>query len=135
MVDIVERLRDITQHRYAPNGTKYGRYVSTAELCADAAAEIERLRAEIEGRDVGRLERVRHVKRGTVYDVLGEAEAQVSTGMWRHFGSGGWYERPVKDGRRLTVYRGEDGKLWVRFTDEFRDGRFQSARNEAENVG
>lgn len=70
------------------------------------------------------LERVRHVKRGTEYEVLGEAEAQVSVpepghrkGIVRH----------IQDGDRLTVYRGSDGKLWCRFTDEFRDGRFVPA--------
>lgn len=69
-------------------------------------------------------ERVRHVKRGMEYEVLGEAEAQVSVtepghrkGIVRH----------IQDGDRLTVYRGSDGKLWCRFTDEFRDGRFEPA--------
>lgn len=62
-------------------------------------------------------ERVRHVKRGTEYEVLGEAEAQVST-------VGG---RVLGDYDKLTVYRGSDGKLWCRFTDEMRDGRFEPA--------
>jgi hypothetical protein len=62
------------------------------------------------------LERVRHVKRRTEYEVLGEAEAQSSNGV-RHF----------VDGRNVTVYQClKTGKLWVRFTDEFRDGRFET---------
>jgi hypothetical protein len=60
-------------------------------------------------------ERVRHAKRGTEYEVLGEATAQ--TGV-----VGG---RVLGDYDKLIVYRClETGKLWCRFTDEFRDGRF-----------
>jgi len=74
----------------------------------------------------------RHVKRGSEYRVIGEAEAQVSTGVCvPFFEEGGarqpsndWWERDVKDGDRLTVYQGTDGKLWVRFSDEFNDERF-----------
>lgn len=76
----------------------------------------------------------RHVKSGRLERVIGEAEAQVSTGMlgmdigpkytWsRHY-------RSLHDGVRLTVYQGEDGKLWVRFTDEFNDGRFEALNEE-----
>lgn len=72
------------------------------------------------------LERVRHVKRGTEYEVLGEAEAQVSTGPW--LGGPRGHNRLVGDGTMLTVYRClKTGKLWCRFTDEFRDGRFVPA--------
>lgn len=64
----------------------------------------------------------RHKKRGTTYEIVGEAEAQVSTGahVW------GIVERPLRDGDQLTVYRCiETGKLWARFPDEFHDGRFE----------
>lgn len=61
-----------------------------------------------------------HVKRASTYRVIGEAEAQVSTGAINF----ACYSRQIEDGSRLTVYQGEDGKLWVRFTDEFNDGRF-----------
>lgn len=85
-------------------------------------------------RDVLAERRVRHVKRGTTYRVIGEAEAQVSTGT-----AEAWvlatdvpdapeivrYSRLIGDGDLLTVYKTEaGGKLWVRFTDEFEDGRF-----------
>lgn len=74
----------------------------------------------------------RHVKRGSEYRVIGEAEAQVSTGAHIHVyeepGSpvviNDWWERKLKDGDPLTIYQGTDGKLWARFTDEFNDGRF-----------
>lgn len=65
-----------------------------------------------------------HVKRGTTYRVIGEAEAQVSTGRQVPQPDGPVHVRNVQDGDKLTVYQGEDGKLWARFTDEFNDGRF-----------
>lgn len=55
----------------------------------------------------------RHVKRGTSYEVIGEAELQQAS----RFGP--------TEGDRLTIYRGEDGKLWARASSEFEDGRFE----------
>lgn len=54
----------------------------------------------------------RHVKRGTDYQVIGEARLQQAG----QFGP--------NEGDRLTVYLGADGKLWARATSEFDDGRF-----------
>jgi len=54
----------------------------------------------------------RHVKRGSTYQVIGEAELQATD--------------PVCEGTVLTVYKAEDGKLWVRPTYEFKDGRFET---------
>lgn len=55
--------------------------------------------------------KVRHLKRGTTYNILGKARIQT--------------EWPVVDNVELTVYQGtEDGKMWARPTDEFEDGRF-----------
>ncbi len=51
-----------------------------------------------------------HRKRGTTYEELGRAELQAA--------------EDVVEGMTLVVYRGEDGKLWVRQEDEFEDGRF-----------
>lgn len=56
----------------------------------------------------------RHVKRGTTYQVLGEARLQQAS----QFG-------PV-EGDSITFYRGEDGQLWARATSEFEDGRFSA---------
>lgn len=68
---------------------------------------------------------VRHLKRGSVYAVLGEATAQVSTGEFSRRGeTGDELERPLCDGEHLVVYVGTDGRLWVRFSDEMNDGRF-----------
>lgn len=54
--------------------------------------------------------RVRHVKRGSAYIVLGEAQIQTDT--------------PLKDYDSVVVYQSYDGKLWVRPVSEFTDGRF-----------
>ena len=77
--------------------------------------------AEERGAMAAGFERVRHLKRGTEYEVLGEAELLVSTDSW-----GPRDNRRAYDGDSITVYRGTDGKLLVRFTDEFRDGRFET---------
>lgn len=55
----------------------------------------------------------RHKKRGTTYEVIGVAELQVSADM-------------LCDGSAMVVYRGADGKLWVREEGEFHDGRFEA---------
>lgn len=88
---------------------------------SDMAQELRALShtPQTAGVPEGHVERVRHVKRGTEYEVIGEAEAQMSKkfGKWR-----GLYK-----GDRITVYRCvETGELYCRFTDEFRDGRFVS---------
>jgi hypothetical protein len=55
--------------------------------------------------------RVRHVKRGSTYQVVGEATLQT--------------EVPISDPIRMVVYRADrDGALWVRPMSEFHDGRF-----------
>ena len=63
-------------------------------------------------------EKFRHEKRGTVYEVVGTAELQMT------------YDNLV-DGSDLVIYRGEDGKLWCREEGEFHDGRFQALGDEA----
>ena len=63
--------------------------------------------------DDATVERYRHKKRGTVYEVIGSAELQVA-GL------------APDEGDHLAVYRGEDGKLWARPYDEFHDGRFEA---------
>lgn len=54
----------------------------------------------------------RHKKRGTTYKVIGTAEVQA--------------EDCILEGDLVIVYRADsDGKLWVRPTEEFYDGRFK----------
>ena len=68
----------------------------------------------------------RHKKRGSTYRVIGEAEAQVSAGGWKFpTKTGVQYVRPIQDGDHITVYQGQGGELWARFSDEFNDGRFE----------
>lgn len=80
----------------------------------------------------------RHVKSGRLERVIGEAKAQVSTGMLsmdigpkytrsRHY-------RPLHDGDRVVVYQGAKGELWVRFPDEFNDGRFEPLSEETKEI-
>lgn len=66
--------------------------------------------ARMERREVAA--RYQHKKRGSVYEVLGEAELQCAV------------MSPI-EGDLLTIYRGTDGKWWARFRDEFYDGRFE----------
>lgn len=61
-------------------------------------------------RDVG-VSRVRHLKRGTEYEVIGTARLQSA--------------KPVRDMDPVVVYRADkDGTLWARAEGEFCDGRF-----------
>jgi hypothetical protein len=53
----------------------------------------------------------RHKKRGTTYTIIGHGELQIN-------------KEPV-DGAELVIYRGEDGRIWVRPEHEFCDGRFE----------
>jgi hypothetical protein len=58
--------------------------------------------------------RVRHVKRGTFYRMMGVAEVQSSA--------------PIVEGDKVEVYQAEDGgKLWARPVAEFDDGRYEMA--------
>lgn len=79
----------------------------------------------------------RHVKSGRLERVIGEAEAQVSTGrLCVEVGpknSKHWHIRDIKDGDRLVVYQGANGKLWVRFRDEFTDSRFVEIGTEEQS--
>jgi len=76
-------------------------------------------------------ERVRHVKTGGEYEVIGEGRMQ--THGWEvedtRDDADGWPNHghyPV-DMEPVTIYRSRsDGRLWVRPTAEFRDGRFET---------
>lgn len=88
--------------------------------CEEAmkARVIERFH-QAERETLARMEpvaaRYRHKKRGTVYEVIGEAELQVANTRYT-----------PGEGDFLVVYRGEDGKLWARWDEEFHDGRFEA---------
>lgn len=85
----------------------------------------------------GALKRVRHVKTGGEYEVLGEAEVQISTrctcpdgpgnGVWPNSAIIRQARPGYYAGDLLVVYRDRvTNKLWCRLPDEFRDGRFET---------
>jgi hypothetical protein len=57
--------------------------------------------------------RWRHVKRGTTYEEVGRGALQTAT-------------MDVVDGSCVVIYRGDDGRFWVREEAEFEDGRFEA---------
>ncbi|MFG1340406.1 hypothetical protein [Xanthobacter autotrophicus] len=69
----------------------------------------------------------RHVKRGSFYRVIGEADAQVNEDGMTVGGKGA---RVLCDGDALIIYEGANGKMWARFPDEFNDGRFVALPGE-----
>lgn len=52
-----------------------------------------------------------HRKRGSEYVMVGRGEVQA--------------EEPLTEAELVAVYRGQDGRLWVRRWAEFHDGRFE----------
>jgi hypothetical protein len=63
----------------------------------------------------------RHLKRGTTYEVI-VADARLQQAS--QFG-------PV-EGDAITIYRGDDGRVWARAQSEFEDGRFEPLISGAE---
>lgn len=65
--------------------------------------------------------RMRHKKRGTVYEVIDEADLQT--------------EKPLSDYAVVVVYRDpSNGRLWVRPREEFYDGRFEEVPADGQEV-
>lgn len=88
------------------------------------SVSFDRVAAEIRARTLATSPaKVRHVKRGSTYDVIGEGEVQISTGFDdRERGAGTKKWRRLTEGDHLVAYRAHsDGKLWLRFPDEFND--------------
>lgn len=56
---------------------------------------------------------VRHKKRGGIYTVIGTATVQCEPSA------------DLADGEELVLYKGGDGRYWVRRSEEFHDGRFE----------
>lgn len=70
----------------------------------------------------------KHLKRGSYYELLGEAECQLANpqvaGIPRPYSL-------VSEGDMIAVYRdATTGKLYWRFPPEFHDGRFAKVENE-----
>lgn len=99
---LVARLREIVR--------RYGDPVRMATAPAYLQQEIDDALSPEAGSEPAWRPTHRHVKRGTTYRVLGTADVQANT--------------CIIEGERVTVYQGEDRRLWVRPTGEFEDGRF-----------
>ena len=113
-----ERARSAACQAYVDNDSRDGR----AAIAAAVRAYLAALPAD--KTDAVGVRRVRHKKLGMTYAVLGNAEVLIAKPTHDVFKAGA--PRPLRDGDRLTVYQSEhDGGLWVRFPDEFEDGRFE----------
>lgn len=89
-----------------------------AEPWPDAALAARPAAPEAQG-----AERVRHVKRGTEYEVLHRGvPLQIAVGTG-YSPTGNC----LHEDDRLVIYQGSDGKLWAREEREFDDGRFEPA--------
>lgn len=103
-------------------------------LAFDAArgSWFDKMRAALAVASVGGIpaeRHVRHLKRGTVYAVLGAATAQVSVGTVPA-SSGLPAGRILRDDATVVAYVGTDRRLWVRFPDEMDDGRFEEVSHD-----
>ena len=87
---------------------------------ADALEAADAILTALESRPAPTEERYRHKQRGTFYDVIGVARLQAG--------------QPQMEKAALTIYRGDDGKLWARNTAEFHDGRFEKVATETQPV-
>lgn len=87
-------------------------YVAWGDLHADTKARWAAVETAVRAAPSPHAPRFRHKIRGTTYTVLGDALLQNTYAV-------------ATDKTECTVYRGDDGKLWVRPTIEFYDGRFE----------
>ena len=74
--------------------------------------ETEPFRTMVNELSKAPLRSVRHKRRGTIYTVLFEGQLQ-------------WSEQPQLEDIIMTVYKSESGKIWIRPSSEFNDGRFE----------
>lgn len=92
-------LRDVANDAIIRSETnKRGGLLAALAAAADALASA----------NIGPL--FQHIKRGTIYKLIGSGELQAS--------------EPINEGTCLVAYRGEDGRVFFRPEQEFYDGRF-----------
>jgi hypothetical protein len=104
----------------------------TIDRCEFAVRETRRRDKLLARTGQQSLRRVRHKKRGSTYEVVGEGRMQAE--KWRVIRETGTTDRYgfpegdllVADMREIVIYRAEkDGSLWARPKEEFEDGRFE----------
>lgn len=114
-VKVLEDALWIAQAHVANNaqGWSVGRGASRDDLAIVDAALAASISADpVNNASCRQPVRVKHVKRGTSYRVLGVGKIQTET--------------PLRDHAEIMIYQGEtDGLLWVRSLEEFWDGRFE----------
>lgn len=88
-------------------------------MIADSSISIQAIVDLINGKTPGRI---RHLKRGTTYEIIGLARMQCSTHGMMHL-----------DDVPMVIYRGEDGKIWARHPSEFTADRFENVAPPCEH--
>lgn len=127
--DLTIRLGD-PQRRYdkigptwtGKDGHEYSDMSELLDFATEISEQVAAIRALIDREPAPVVRRVRHLKRGSTYEVIGDAEGQISHSN-EELGRSG--QRVVAEGTVLTVYKcDKTGKLFWRFPSEFNDGRF-----------
>lgn len=88
--------------------------IGVADISTRGSRDSATVRGWVE--DIPAGQRWLHLSRLTIYTEIGRGELQMS---------GSADETAISEGDRMVVYRGEDGKFWVRLEREFEDGRFE----------
>lgn len=92
---------------------------AVSALLIDCRAELSRLSALVAWQPTHR-----HVKTGGEYALIGIGTMQAA--KWIDPIPPHGLGHPRVDMREVAIYRGADGKLWARPSEEFDDGRFEA---------
>lgn len=122
--EILMRVRPIATHPSAENMLIHDCALGQISMqdVADLCAAVDQLRDALNAQAL-ELHNIqasmaqmthRHVKRGTLYRLIGKGRAQTDT--------------PLEDYAEVAIYRGAEGDLWARPVTEFEDGRFEAVR-------
>jgi hypothetical protein len=102
--DVIDLIRD-----YGNDALPDSEYRLACNDLIEALTETQHSALSAQVQDVAE-ERYRHKKRGSEYIVIARGILQVDADL---------------DNEKVVIYRGDDGKTWVRPEYEFNDGRFE----------